>query len=68
MEDFIGRWKEYFEDLLLNPAVMPSLVEAETGDSQMYSFITQPAMNMQLEFVSLNSGLMAPAPTPFNSL
>ncbi|KAI3369654.1 hypothetical protein L3Q82_025366 [Scortum barcoo] len=30
--DIVGRWKEYFEDLL-NPTDMPSTEEAEAGDS-----------------------------------
>ena len=38
--DIVGRWKEYFEDLL-NPTDMPSIEEAEAGDSEVDSFITQ---------------------------
>ncbi|XP_055362025.1 uncharacterized protein LOC129603656 [Betta splendens] len=38
--DVIGRWKEYFEDLL-NPSDMPSAEEAEAGDSEADSPITQ---------------------------
>ena len=35
--DIVRRWKEYFEDLLNTP----SIVEAEAGDSEVDSFITQ---------------------------
>ena len=38
--DIVGRWKEYFEDLL-NPTDMSSIEEAEAGDSEVDSFITQ---------------------------
>ncbi|KAM9358371.1 uncharacterized protein ABDE67_003862 [Symphorus nematophorus] len=38
--DIVGRWKEYFEDLL-NPTDTPSLEEAEAEDSEVDSFITQ---------------------------
>ncbi|KAK3536643.1 hypothetical protein QTP86_015444, partial [Hemibagrus guttatus] len=38
--DIVGRWKEYFEDLL-NPTDTPSVEEPEAGDSEVYSFITQ---------------------------
>ena len=38
--DIIRRWKEYFEDLL-NPTDMPSIEEAEAGDSEVDPFITQ---------------------------
>ena len=38
--DVVGRWKEYFEDLL-NPTVTSSEEEAETGDSGPGSPITQ---------------------------
>ena len=38
--DIVGRWKEYFEDLL-NPTDTPSIEEAEAGDSEVDSFITQ---------------------------
>ncbi|KAK3538840.1 hypothetical protein QTP86_015967 [Hemibagrus guttatus] len=38
--DIVGRWKEYFEDLL-NPTDMPSVEEPEAGDSEVDSFITQ---------------------------
>ena len=38
--NIVGRWKEYFEDLL-NPTDMPSIEEAEAGDSEVDSFITQ---------------------------
>ena len=38
--DIVGRWKEYFEDLL-NPTDMPSIEEAGAGDSEVDSFITQ---------------------------
>ncbi|KAK3535605.1 hypothetical protein QTP70_017246, partial [Hemibagrus guttatus] len=39
-EDIVGRWKEYFEDLL-NPTDTPSVEEPETEDSEVDSFITQ---------------------------
>ncbi|KAK3563106.1 hypothetical protein QTP86_016342 [Hemibagrus guttatus] len=39
-EDIVGRWKEYFEDLL-NPTDMPSVEEPEAKDSEVDSFITQ---------------------------
>ncbi|KAK3541878.1 hypothetical protein QTP86_008137 [Hemibagrus guttatus] len=39
-EDIVGRWKEYFEDLL-NPTDMPSVEEPEAEDSDVDSFITQ---------------------------
>ncbi|KAK3565172.1 hypothetical protein QTP86_000478 [Hemibagrus guttatus] len=38
--DIVGRWKEYFEDLL-NPTDMPSVEEPEAEDSEVDSFITQ---------------------------
>jgi hypothetical protein len=38
--DVVGRWKEYFEDLL-NPTVTSSDEEAEAGDSEADSPITQ---------------------------
>ena len=38
--DIVGRWKEYFEDLL-NPTDTPSVEEAEAGDPEVDSFITQ---------------------------
>ncbi|KAK3539185.1 hypothetical protein QTP86_028803 [Hemibagrus guttatus] len=38
--DIVGRWKEYFEDLL-NPTDTPSVEEPEAGDSEVDSFITQ---------------------------
>ncbi len=38
--DGIGRWKEYFEDLL-NPSDTPSIEEAEMEDSGVDSSITQ---------------------------
>ncbi|KAK3511173.1 hypothetical protein QTP70_032217, partial [Hemibagrus guttatus] len=38
--DIVGRWKEYFEDLL-NPTDTPSIEEPETEDSEVDSFITQ---------------------------
>ncbi|KAK3505987.1 hypothetical protein QTP70_003199 [Hemibagrus guttatus] len=38
--DIVGRWKEYFEDLL-NPTDMPSVAESEAEDSEVDSFITQ---------------------------
>ncbi len=38
--DVIGRWKEYFEDLL-NPAVKSSIEEAEAGGSEVASSITR---------------------------
>ncbi|KAK3566209.1 hypothetical protein QTP86_029183 [Hemibagrus guttatus] len=38
--DIVGRWKEYFEDLL-NPIDMPSVEEPEAEDSEVDSFITQ---------------------------
>ena len=38
--DIVGRWKEYFEDLL-NPTVMSSGEEAEAGVSEVDSFITR---------------------------
>ncbi|KAJ0015660.1 hypothetical protein NQD34_013950 [Periophthalmus magnuspinnatus] len=37
--DVVGRWKEYFEDLL-NPTVTSPEEEAETGDSEADSSIT----------------------------
>ncbi len=37
--DVVGRWKEYFEDLL-NPAVTSSIEEAEAGGSEVASSIT----------------------------
>ncbi|KAI3369237.1 hypothetical protein L3Q82_007778 [Scortum barcoo] len=39
-EDIVGRWKKYFEDLL-NPTDLPSSEEAEAGDSEVDSSITQ---------------------------
>ncbi|KAI3370427.1 hypothetical protein L3Q82_025187 [Scortum barcoo] len=39
-EDIVGRWKKYFEDLL-NPTDLPSNEEAEAGDSEVDSSITQ---------------------------
>ncbi|KAI3359234.1 hypothetical protein L3Q82_002752 [Scortum barcoo] len=36
----VGRWKKYFEDLL-NPTDLPSSEEAEAGDSEVDSSITQ---------------------------
>uniref|UniRef100_A0A671UP04 Reverse transcriptase domain-containing protein n=1 Tax=Sparus aurata TaxID=8175 RepID=A0A671UP04_SPAAU len=38
--DIVGRWKEYFEDLL-NPTDTPSIEEAEAGDSEVDRSITQ---------------------------
>ncbi|KAK3571000.1 hypothetical protein QTP86_033564, partial [Hemibagrus guttatus] len=38
--DIVGRWKEYFEDLL-NPTDTPSVEEPEAEDSEIDSFITQ---------------------------
>ncbi|KAK3542027.1 hypothetical protein QTP86_010850 [Hemibagrus guttatus] len=38
--NIVGRWKEYFEDLL-NPTDTPSVEETETEDSEVDSFITQ---------------------------
>ncbi|KAK3562878.1 hypothetical protein QTP86_011111 [Hemibagrus guttatus] len=38
--DIVGRWKEYFEDLL-NPTDMPSVEEPEAEDSEVDSFITK---------------------------
>ena len=38
--DIIGQWKAYFEDLL-NSTDTPSIEEAEAGDSEVDSFITQ---------------------------
>ncbi|KAK3513146.1 hypothetical protein QTP70_007479 [Hemibagrus guttatus] len=38
--DIVGRWKEYFEDLL-NPTDTPSVEEPEAGDSEVDSFITK---------------------------
>ncbi|KAK3538287.1 hypothetical protein QTP70_034769 [Hemibagrus guttatus] len=38
--DIVGRWKEYFEDLL-NATDMPSVEEPEAEDSEVDSFITQ---------------------------
>ncbi|KAI3363612.1 hypothetical protein L3Q82_001244 [Scortum barcoo] len=38
--DIVGRWKKYFEDLL-NPTDLPSNEQAEAGDSEVDSSITQ---------------------------
>ncbi|KAK3515281.1 hypothetical protein QTP70_013483 [Hemibagrus guttatus] len=38
--DIVGRWKEYFKDLL-NPSDTPSVEEPEAEDSEVDSFITQ---------------------------
>ncbi|KAK3532983.1 hypothetical protein QTP70_006201 [Hemibagrus guttatus] len=38
--DIVGRWKEYFEDLL-NPTDTPSVEEPEAEDSEVDSFITE---------------------------
>ena len=38
--DIIGQWKEYLKDLL-NPTDTTSMGEAEAGDSEDDSFITQ---------------------------
>ncbi|KAK3548817.1 hypothetical protein QTP70_020700, partial [Hemibagrus guttatus] len=38
--DIVGRWKEYFDDLL-NPTDTPSVEEPEAEDSAVDSFITQ---------------------------
>ncbi|KAK3529884.1 hypothetical protein QTP86_007207 [Hemibagrus guttatus] len=38
--DIVGRWKEYFKDLL-NHNDTPSVQEPEAEDSEVYSFITQ---------------------------
>ncbi|KAK3507784.1 hypothetical protein QTP70_000373 [Hemibagrus guttatus] len=38
--DIVGRWKEYFKDLL-NPIDTPSVEEPEAEDSEVDSFITQ---------------------------
>ena len=38
--DIVEWWKEYFKDLL-NPTDMSSIEEAEAGDSEVDSFITQ---------------------------
>ncbi|KAK3528006.1 hypothetical protein QTP86_013119 [Hemibagrus guttatus] len=38
--DIVGRWKEYFKDLL-NPTDTPSVEEPEAEDSEVDSFITQ---------------------------
>ncbi|KAK3574244.1 hypothetical protein QTP86_004402 [Hemibagrus guttatus] len=38
--DIVGRWKEYFEDLL-NPTDTPSVEEPEAEDSEVDSLITQ---------------------------
>ncbi|KAK3560032.1 hypothetical protein QTP86_033830, partial [Hemibagrus guttatus] len=38
--DIVGRWKEYFEDLL-NPTDTPSIEETEAENSEVDSFITQ---------------------------
>ncbi|KAI3370628.1 hypothetical protein L3Q82_007194 [Scortum barcoo] len=40
----IGRWKEYFKDLL-NPTDTPSTEEAEAGDSEVDSSITKAEVN-----------------------
>ncbi|KAK3550852.1 hypothetical protein QTP70_006160 [Hemibagrus guttatus] len=45
--DIVGRWKEYFEDLL-NPTDTPSVEEPEAGDSEVDSFITQAEVVQQL--------------------
>ncbi|KAK3527104.1 hypothetical protein QTP86_010820 [Hemibagrus guttatus] len=42
--DIVGRWKEYFEDLL-NPTDTPSVEEPEAEDSEVDSFITQAEVN-----------------------
>ncbi|KAJ0036444.1 hypothetical protein NQD34_005121 [Periophthalmus magnuspinnatus] len=42
--DVVGRWKEYFEDLL-NPTVTSSEEEAETGDPGADSSITLAEVN-----------------------
>ncbi|KAK3556168.1 hypothetical protein QTP70_005570 [Hemibagrus guttatus] len=39
-KDIVGRWKEYFEDLL-NPTDTPFIEEPEAEDSEVDSFITQ---------------------------
>ena len=41
--DIVRRGKEYFKDLL-NPTETPSIEEAEAGDSEFDSFITQAAV------------------------
>uniref|UniRef100_A0AAQ6IH68 Reverse transcriptase domain-containing protein n=1 Tax=Anabas testudineus TaxID=64144 RepID=A0AAQ6IH68_ANATE len=39
LRDIVGRWKEYFEDLL-NPVYTPSVEEAEAGDLEVDSSIS----------------------------
>ncbi|KAK3514042.1 hypothetical protein QTP70_002494 [Hemibagrus guttatus] len=45
--DIVGRWKEYFEDLL-NPTDTPSVEEPEAKDLEVDSFITQAEVVQQL--------------------
>ncbi|KAK3558549.1 hypothetical protein QTP86_019017 [Hemibagrus guttatus] len=54
--DIVGRWKEYFEDLL-NPTDTPSVEEPEAKDSEVDSFITQAEVT---EVVQLLLGGKAP--------
>ncbi|KAI3356425.1 hypothetical protein L3Q82_017644 [Scortum barcoo] len=46
------RWKKYFEDLL-NPTDLPSSEEAEAGDSEVDSSITQPKSLRGITLLSL---------------
>ncbi|KAI3354606.1 hypothetical protein L3Q82_019110 [Scortum barcoo] len=45
--DIVGRWKKYFEDLL-NPTDLPSSEEAEAGDSEVDSSITQSLKSLRV--------------------
>ncbi|KAK3566847.1 hypothetical protein QTP86_004549 [Hemibagrus guttatus] len=54
--DIVGRWKEYFKDLL-NLTVTPSIEEPEAEDSEVDSFITQAEVT---EVVQQNLGGKAP--------
>ncbi|KAI3352389.1 hypothetical protein L3Q82_005186 [Scortum barcoo] len=49
--DIVGRWKKYFEDLL-NPTDLPSSEEAEAGDSEVDSSITQAEVTEVVQFAS----------------
>ena len=55
--DTVGRWKEYFEDLL-NPMDMPSIEEAEAGDSEIDSFITKAEITEVVQKLLSGKGWM----------
>ncbi|KAI3372964.1 hypothetical protein L3Q82_023398, partial [Scortum barcoo] len=56
--DIVGRWKKYFEDLL-NPTDLPSNEEAEAGDSEVDSSITQAEVTEVVRVVAQARSVLA---------